>query len=140
MIPNDVIQKALISRLKSDTDLVTALGGSTEVREQQWQGRQFNYPAVRVAIGVQVPDIRKSPCNWSRISFSVLCFSEERSSHEADHIAGLVNAALHDKAFDVAADGFRFHKIRSLGLVSARRASERIWAAEAFFDAEIHTI
>lgn len=141
MIANDILQKVIVARLKADAPLVAALNGSDEeVREQQWQGRNFTYPAVRVALGTQAPRIEMTPCEWARLSFSILCLSEERSSQQTDNIAGLVNAALHNKAWTVTADGFRFHFIRSAGLNSAIRMSERVWRAEAFFIADLHTV
>jgi len=141
MIANDILQKAIVARLKADGPLVAALNGSNkEVREQQWQGRNFTYPAVRVALGTQMPRIEMTPCEWARLSFSILCLSEEHSSQQTDNIAGLVNAALHKQAWTVTADGFRFHFIRSAGLNSAIRMSERVWRAEAFFITDLHTV
>lgn len=46
---NDV-QIAIISELKGDTTLTTALGGDTEIREDMWPSLDWNYPCIRVAI------------------------------------------------------------------------------------------
>lgn len=140
MISNEILQKALIARMKVNTGIIAVLNGATEVREQQWQGRAFTYPAVRLALGTQAPRIEMEICTWSRLSFSILCLSENRSSKQSDQLAGAVNTAFHKTAWTVAADGFRFHQVRSAGLNSAIRMSERVWRAEAFFLADIHTI
>jgi len=140
MISNADIQKAIIAKLKATAAVTTLLGGDTEVREQQWQGRTFTYPNIRVAIGQQSDMTEMEQCEWSAVSFIVWCMSEDRSSFEADNIASAVNSALHEAAWDVTADGFRFHKIRSAGLFSATRMTERIWRAEAAFIARLHTI
>lgn len=140
MISNADIQKALITRLKADSGVTTLLNGDAEIREGQWQGRTFTYPNIRVAIGAQVPRTEMEPCTWMIVSFQILCMSEERSSAEADQLASAVNNALHDSSWDVADDGFRFHKIRSAGLQSATRMSERIWRANALFITNIHTL
>ena len=140
MISNALIQKALIARLKADSGVTAILNGDEEVREGQWQGRTFVYPNVRVAIGNQAPRVEMEPCEWSVLTFSILCMSEERSSLEADNLANAVNEALNEKAWDEATDGFRFHKIRSAGLQSATRMSERIWRANATFLARLHTL
>lgn len=140
MISNALIQKALVARLKAAAAVTTIIGGPTEVREQQWQGRAFTYPAVRVAVGQQVDRPEMEPCSWSVASFVIWCMSEDRSSYECDDLAGAVNSALNDTAWDVTADGFRFHKVRSVGLFSATRMTERIWRAEAAFVARLHTL
>jgi len=140
MISNEKLQEAFIARMKGDGGITIILGADTEIREQQWQGRAFTYPAVRLALGTQVPLAFIEPCEWSLLSFSVLCLSEKRSSKEADELAGAVNVCFHNSAWDEALDNFRLHKIRSVGLNSATRMSERIWRAEAFFQARIHTI
>lgn len=140
MISNEILQKALVTRMKANTGITDVLNGSTEVREQQWQGRTFTYPAIRLALGTQAPRMEMEVCTWSRLSFSVLCLSEDRSSKEADQLAGAVSTAFHKTAWTVSADSFRFHQVRSAGLNSAIRMSERVWRAEAFFIADIHTI
>jgi hypothetical protein len=140
MISNALLQKALIAKLKADTPLVTLLGADTEVREQQWQGREFTYPLVRVNLIQQLPMFAMDPCEWFSLTFSVYSMSEDRSSYEADNIASAVNDILHDKGWSEDSDGYRFHKCRSIGLNSAVRMSERIWRAEAFFNARLHTL
>jgi hypothetical protein len=140
MISNDVLQAALVARLKAQSTVTGLLNGATEIREQQWQGRNFDYPAVRVNLRTQVPLIPRQQCEWSRLSFSIYCLSEEKSSKEADELAGAVNAALNRTAWTVSSDGFRFFFVRSSGLNSAIRMSERVWRAEPNFLADIHTI
>lgn len=140
MISNATIQKALIAKLKANSALTTLLGGDTEVREQQWQGRDFTYPAIRVNLIQQLPMFSMDPCSWFSLTFSVYSLSEDRSSYEADALASAVNDALHEKGWSEESDGFRFHKIRSIGLNSAVRMSERVWRAEAFFNARMHTL
>ena len=141
MISNALLQKSLIAKLKADTALVALLSSSdVEIREQQWQGRAFTYPAVRVNLLQQLPMFIIDPCQWFSLTFSVFTLSEDRSSFEADNIASAVNDVLHESAWSEAIDGYRFHKCRSIGLNSAIRLSERIWRAEAFFNARLHTL
>ncbi len=97
MISSDLIQAAIISKLKDDTTLVdflTARASADEIRESQWQGAAFTYPAVRVDLGTQVP-IGDGTCVpfQSEVSFSVLSFSEQDSSQQADVLAGLFNSS-----------------------------------------------
>ena len=44
----DEIQIALIERLKANTALVALLGTADQIKETEWQGAEFTYPAVRV--------------------------------------------------------------------------------------------
>ncbi len=136
MVSNDLIQTALITRLKANAALVARITAA-EVRENQWQGTNFDYPCVRVSVTLQTPLMEWEQCSWSRVTFSVFSMSELDSSKEADEIAGLVNAALHKVSF--AGTGFKFLKIRSMGLASATRMSERIWRAEASFISDVYT-
>ena len=92
MIANNNIQAAIITKLKADTDLVawlTARSASNEIRESNWQGAAFTYPAVRVQTGTQQPGPDTSHCylTTSEIPFTVLCFSESDSSQQADILA-----------------------------------------------------
>lgn len=136
MVSNDLIQAALITRLKANAALIARITAA-EVRESQWQGTNFDYPCVRVSVTLQVPLMEWEHCSWSRVSFSVFSMSELDSSKEADEIAGLTNAALHKMSF--AGAGFKFLKIRSNGLASAVRMSERVWRAEASFVSDVYT-
>ncbi len=97
MIDNDDIQAGLVAYLKAQTTTVVALiNSSGEIKEDQWQGTTFVYPAVRVDLGLQLP---KANCDAADVTFSILCYSEDASSQEADELAGTVNNDLHRKAF-----------------------------------------
>lgn len=136
MVSNDLIQAALITRLKANAPLVARITAA-EVRENQWQGTNFDYPCTRVSVTLQVPLMEWEQCSFSRVSFSVFSMSELDSSKEADEIAGLANTVLHKTSF--AGTGFRFLRIRSISLASAVRMSERIWRAEASFVSDVYT-
>lgn len=137
MVSNDLIQKVLIAALKADVTLVNMLTDAASIKESQWQGRTFNYPAVRVSVTLQVPLLTMAQCVWSRVSFSVFTMSEQDSSKQADVVAGRVDAVLHKKQFP--GTGFRLWFIRSAGLASATRMSERVWRSEAAFIADLYT-
>lgn len=131
MISNDLIQAALIAKLKADTALVawlTAESAANEIREIQWQGAQFVYPAVRAGAGSQLPG-GNGPCytTTGQTPFSVLAFAEDDSSQNADILAGLVEDALLGKK--LTGTGFSSGPILSDGLVHATRTGERVWQA-----------
>lgn len=137
VLRNDQIQAALVAYLKSKTaitnELVTVDGtalGADEIREDQWQGSEFDYPNIRVRL------IGNSPlddaCNHSRITFSCMAFSETASSLQADRIAGIINTSLHDNSF--TANNITF-TCRLTNLIPAVRIDVRTWRSEALFQA-----
>lgn len=140
MISNDLIQAAIISHLKADTTLVdwlTALSAGEEIRETQWQGVQFGYPAVRVQIGTQMPG-GNGPCyvTTGETPFTVLSFSEHDSSQQADQLMGLVEDALLGN--HLSGSGFRTGPVLSDGLIKATRTGERLWQAVGLFRMQLY--
>lgn len=140
MISNDVLQQAIVSKLKADAALVawlTARSAPSEIREAQWQGTVFVYPAVRVDVGTQTPK-GNGPCYPfnSELTFTVVSFDEKDSSRETDQLAGLVNTALFVQAFN--GTGFISGLVKSDGLISADRLAERVWRAMGLYRVNIY--
>ena len=128
MIDNDLIQAAIVARLKANTALITYLttfNAQNEIRESQWQGAEFVYPAVRVEMGTQIEE-GDPPC-YSTIPFTVYSYSEKDSSREANQLAGYVNDTLLRQL--VLGSGWNSGIIIMDGLIAARRVSERVWQA-----------
>lgn len=137
MIDNNLIQAALISKLKADTNLIAFLAqynASDEIREASYQGTVFAYPNVRIELGTQI-ETGEPPC-YSEIPFTVYCHSEENSSKQANELAGFVNDALIRKNF--SGTGFTSGRIITDGTISARRTTERIWQAVCQFRCNIY--
>ncbi len=135
MIASDDLQASIITRLKANTALIaflTTYAAQNEVRETQWQGAAFVYPAVRVSIGTQNP-IGDGVCYLtnSEVTFTVHSFSESDSSQQADDLAGLVNTAL--MGGRLAGTGFGSLVIQSDGLVHAVRTVGRVWQAQGLY-------
>jgi hypothetical protein len=132
MIDNDDIQAGLVAYLQAQTTTIVALlDSSGDIKEDQWQGTTFLYPAVRVDLGPQLP---KANCDAADVTFSVLCYSENASSKEADELAGTVNTDLHRKAFTKSSVRY---SIYSQGLIPAIREDDRTWRSEATFHATV---
>ena len=131
MLSNDDIQAGLIAYLKADTTIVALLAAGTSIKEDQWQGTTFVYPAVRVDLGIQLP---RANCDGAETTFSILCYSEDASSQEADELAGTVNDQLHRKAFTKSSIRY---SIYSQGLIPAIREDDRTWRSEATFHATV---
>jgi hypothetical protein len=141
MISNELIQQAIITKLKANTPLVNwleDLSAGSEIRESQWQGVAFTYPAVRVEAGTQVPDGNLGTCHTSRseLPFTVISFSDADSSRQADILAGLVNAALF--GVRLTGTGFASMIINSDGLIHAARTAERAWRAVGLYRMKLY--
>jgi hypothetical protein len=128
VIDNDQIQAAIVAKLKANTALTTWLAARStagEIRENQFQGREFQYPAVRVDLGTQTEE-GNPPC-YSALPFTVYCYSEKGSSQEANELAGLVNSALARKS--LTGSGWQVQLIIPDSMIAARRTSQRVWQA-----------
>lgn len=140
MIANDRVQAGIIAKLKANAALIawlTAKSADDEIRESQWQGTVFTYPAVRVDLGTQLPG-GNGPCYLinGEIPFTVYSYSEDDSSKQADVLAGLVNVALLGEQF--SGTGFTTGLVKSDGLVSASRLAERLWRAAGFYRVNLY--
>ena len=131
MLSNDDIQAGLVAKLKASTTIVALLASGTSIKEDQWQGTTFVYPAVRVDLGMQLP---RANCDGAEVTFSILCYSEDASSRKVDELAGTVNDQLHRKSF--TSSSIRY-SIYSQGLIPAIREDERTWRSEATFRATV---
>ena len=135
MIENPIIQADLLADLLAYSTLTAIIASAKEVREDQYQGVKFAYPAVRLALVQQKPIIETEQCDLARLSVVVRCYSEGASSKESDHIAGVVNRRWHRRNFH--GTGW-YTWLRSEGLVGAIRVSERLWRAEAMFGGVVY--
>jgi hypothetical protein len=116
MIRNDQIQAAWITETKSKTN-ITALVSSTEVREDLWKGENFSYPNIRVKLGDLTPTANNANCNTFRQIASLLVFIEQKSSRQADEIAGTIATEYIGKSF--TENGVRVYGITLESLVPA---------------------
>lgn len=98
MADGETTQASWIAYLKTKTNLTTLLtnGGANEIRESQWQGDVFSYPAIRVSVDY-MPSI--NGCGPDNIDVYIDVFSEEKSSKQVAHIAATLQSILHKKPF-----------------------------------------
>jgi hypothetical protein len=128
MISDDLVQAAIITKLQADTTLIawlTARSAASEIRENQWQGVTFVYPAVRVDLLPQT-EPGNPPC-YSQQLFNVFVFAEGDSSQNCAILAGLIDSALIRK--QMVGTGFSTGHIITLGAIPPLRTAERIWQA-----------
>ena len=129
MIPNDLVKQAIVAHLRASA-LVTAPlpDGVKGVREQYWRGTAFAYPNVRVELETQTDATPDTNCTPSYQEWSVLVFSEEHSSQQADDIAGIVMTYLRGSSF--TANTVKFQKVSILENIPATPEDEHTWRAQ----------
>ena len=141
MIPNNTVQAAIISYLKSKPTIVallvdnTGVAHSDEIREVEWQGDTFSYPNIRVDLGTQEDAIAENNCDISNITFSILVFSEMYSSKEANSMLGVIAGLMNKKS--ITSGGVHFVRVICT-LVPAIRKDERTWRSELICRSSIH--
>ena len=133
MLGLDDIRSALISYMKTKTLITNALGNTTEIREGQWQGTEFDYPCIRVKTGPAVPQMA-GECNVFDCSVSIMVFSEMAQSSQADDIAGIINTVLHRRGFSHGGVNFMMWTTR---LIEAVREDTTTWRSEVLIQATV---
>ncbi len=94
---NDV-QAAWVAYLKAQPTLTSLLANSGQIKELQWQGDKFVYPAIRVSVDF-FPSI--NGC-IPRAKVFIDVFSEEKTSDQASTIAGVIQNLVHRRPFTSA--------------------------------------
>jgi hypothetical protein len=133
MIPNNLVQAALITKLKGATGVVGYLNSADEIKEYDWQGTTFKYPAVRIKMGLQTP--LPEDCASSFVPFTVICKGEKASSKEASVLASAVVIALQGRRWCDIIQGVRFVAIRVMSAGGIIREDALTWKAEVNFRA-----
>lgn len=116
------IQAAFISYLKSKPTLTSQFTGvsGTEIRENQWQGSDFVYPALRIYVDV-IPSV--NGCGPDTAMVCLDAYSEQKSSRQSKLIAQTLVNVLHKKRFK--AGGLDFPMVR---VTKTDRAVRTIYA------------
>jgi len=131
---NDEIQASIVAYLKGIYAIYSQLvipdfptGTPTEIREDQWQGTEFDYPNIRVRMINNLPDTDDPSCCNTSFTVSIMAFSQEYSSQEADRIAGLIHTYLSGKSFE--SSGVYLY-LRTTNIIPAVRSDVHTWRAE----------
>ena len=123
------VQKALIGYYKTQPQILAFLvSGTQQIREGQFQGVDFIYPAIRVYVDAY-PSI--NGCGPDRVMMYTEVFSEQKSSREAKLIASTISSLLHKSI--ITSQGLKFSMIR---IVEEHAAIRSIYAWMAKIDIE----
>lgn len=137
MISPELVQAGIITHLKADSALIawlTTYSAQNEIRENQWQGRTFVYPAVRVDLLTQT-EPGDPPC-YAQVLFNVFSFTEGDSSLTCGQLAGLIDTALIRKKFN--GTGFNSGLVITLGTVPPIRTADRLWQGLGQYQANLY--
>ena len=138
MISNSQIQGAWVSALKANA-AITALVPAVEIREDNYKGTDFAYPNIRIKLGDLVPQNRNPNCKIFTSTVSILIFTEQKSSKQADDISGVVCDEFWGKPF--TSNGVRFIAI-NLDSLSPAEVPERdtnSWQSAVNFSALVQS-
>lgn len=106
MITLDDVQTALLTHLKSQVTLTSMLGTQGQIKETQWQGVDFVYPAIRIGNDI-IPNDKDCPPDT--VEGVIYVLTEEKSSKRCSQIASEVGRILHRSNFTV--NGLKFIRV-----------------------------
>lgn len=138
MINEKYFQKTIYNELRSYTPLVTIIGNQNNIKEAQWQGTNFIYPAVRFNV-LNMSPVGDTECRLSQwnVSFYVESYSEKDSSAEVRDMSYHIGNALFGKrltAYDVNDVAvFKLMRIDFTTSDDAMRITERLWMQRLYF-------
>lgn len=117
------VREAIIDKMQANVSIMALLDDANEVRESNWSGSEFTYPNYRVRINNITPF---QDC-YQSLDASIVCYSEEASSRQAEEMAGVVANQFHDKAFTQGTIRFT-HIVTSP--IPAIKVDVRTWRSE----------
>lgn len=131
MISDEVMQAAIIERIKTITSVTNLLGdGVNGVKEFDWQGDTFTYPAIRVDLETNEYSFdEQEQCKLQYAEFSIYVYSEERSSKQCSMIKGLLATALIGLGFR-SSQNILVQKPRLIDNVPVIRQDDRLWRSQ----------
>lgn len=140
MISDYQLQADLIAKLKTITSVVALLpDGVNGIKELQWQGDTFQYPAIRLDIedgGYEFDEQER--CNLYFVEFSVYVFSQERSSKQCSQIKGLLENYLTGLGF--TGTYAKYNRLRLEDSVPAVRQDERTFRCQVKYRTRLTSI
>lgn len=140
MLSDEYIQSDLIAKLKTITSVVALLpDGASGIKELQWQGDTFQYPAVRLDLESNDYEFdEQDRCNLWRVEFSIYVFSQERSSKQCSTIKGLLENYLTGLGF--TGTYAKYSRLRLIDNVPAMREDSNTWRSQIRYSTRLTSL
>jgi len=131
MLSPELIQAAVISLLKADAPLVAKLTAADRIKEAEWRGTGFEYPAVRVAVTSDSP-WGTGQCAEANLALAgrLIVLSKDDSSAECLQVMALVRNAIQGRR--LAGVGLTSMQLRP-EMTSYPAREDTIWRGEIVF-------
>ena len=131
----DEVQIALIEHLKKDAALITLLGTPDQIKETEWQGAEFVFPAVRVENTVKPNVVYCSPDD---VEITIFCLSEKKSSKQCSLVAAEVANYLHNTRGITATNGVKFVFFRVASIpYPKQQEGQTVWVSPVEIVAQV---
>jgi hypothetical protein len=135
MIDSLTIQIDLIADLKLSATITALLNSVDEIKESQYQGRDFSYPAVRLQILTNRPYPSREKCDHSEVTFALRSYAESASSKSCGEIANAILDRYHRRFF--TGTGWRsWFRLISQGQPEVLR--DGLWRIENLFRGNVY--
>jgi hypothetical protein len=134
MVSNGDIQAGIITYIKSKTAITSLLSKTSDIKESQWMGTDFVYPAIRVYVDFS-PTI--PPCSPDDANIGIEVYSEQKSSAEAQNIAGVIHGIFHGHPFQSIGAASNIIKFPMVYTKQIKRAERSIYAWMACVDLHV---
>lgn len=126
----------LIAALRGKATVTSLLDSATEVREINYMGDEFGYPAIRVRIDTHEPMRGPEPCDNSIAIFSIFVYTEDASSLTCQEITAAVKDFLHRS--QLAGIGYNIATILSTGISAPAPTGPQTWMQRSGYRANIY--
>lgn len=141
MIDAELLKRGIVQHLKSDTTVTSLLSGTSQIKESNYQGQDFVYPAIRIDVQPQIPlGTGTDRVRLSRSLWIIRVYSEDKSSAPANRLLSAVISSLFDSQIHGTNENnipnFVLIRINLITSDDAFRISDRLWMATATFESE----
>jgi hypothetical protein len=137
IIGNHDIMKVLRAKIQANSTITSELASVNEVREAEYQGRSFSYPAIRIDVQRQTPGVvNTEKCVVNQAFWVIRVYDENDSSSNCDRIASIVANQL-DRGY-VSDETLLINRMYLNGLMGARQVAEKLWMAELIFTGNVY--
>lgn len=134
MVSVEILQAAIMARLKAYASLTLL---TSDLRELGYQGTDFTYPNVRLAIQNQVAD--RECDTLSVVTFSLFAYSDASSSKMCSTVINAARLSLNQRKLTDVDTPERFVGLRMIqaSMRAPQRVSTKVWRADVHFTVKV---